>query len=592
MEYSGITRGMITRRAKIDVSQDQDINLSITLEVIGSRWYTSCMKILRAAVNCIATVLVASLLSSVSGQTQAGGSVEGQVLNLKTGAPVKGVTVHLLGPYKLPLPIPAPNPPAPMATIQVDDQGRFAFTHVAAGAYTLRTERSGFSRGALGSEMGEMVNVRSEPIKGLVVRMAPLSVITGTVVDENGTALQDAAVSQLVWVNYPGGRLDIGSLHTVRTDDRGIYRLIDVMRGAYTVAVSPPIGALSSKGATGYAVTYNGNVADASEAATIATEMAETRRIDFQLKKTPVARIRGRLIGPDGLGKGPGVLTLAPAKMQVIGGMLAGVVTVNGADGNFEISGVPPGAYRLSAAASDGPRRLAAVQVLDVRADMDGVRIQLGSTVQVRGTVKVLGQKAVSAQGMNVDLEPLEIIRDASRSRVTGNNDFEISGAWRLHYAVHVASVPADCYLDSVQYGGKEVAAEGIVPSPDTPLVVTLSTAEGARLDVRVAGNTEDPPMCQRVTMIPLDGPAMTARTAAADPQGNVIFRNIRPGKYIVTAWDRTCQVAFSTQALGPESLKPLEARSKIITLEASGKQSVELTPVTLAERQKAFAGR
>jgi len=58
-----------------------------------------------------------------------------------------------------------------------------------------------------------------------------------------------------------------------------------------------------------------------------------------------------------------------------------------------------------------------------------------------------------------------------------------------------------------------------------------------------------------------------------------------------VTAWDAAVD-AHLLQTAGPESLKPLEAWSKVVTLEPGAKQSIHLTPVSFEKRQQAFAVR
>jgi hypothetical protein len=88
-----------------------------------------------------------------------------------------------------------------------------------------------------------------------------------------------------------------------------------------------------------------------------------------------------------------------------------------------------------------------------------------------------------------------------------------------------------------------------------------------------------------------MDGPAMSAQTGQTDAHGNFVFEAVRPGKYMVTAWETNVSALF-LQASGPDSLKPVEAKSKMVTLEPGGKQSIPLTAVPAAESQKAFAAR
>ena len=68
-------------------------------------------------------------------------SIEGQVFNLATGAPLKKTTVRInqLGP------LPQGTQPARLSK-ETDDQGHFSFTALSAGRYQVTAERAGFLR--------------------------------------------------------------------------------------------------------------------------------------------------------------------------------------------------------------------------------------------------------------------------------------------------------------------------------------------------------------------------------------------------------------------------------------------------------------
>src|SRR5262245_52931377 len=67
------------------------------------------------------------------------GSIEGQVVNLATGSPLKRATVRLVGIGRRP----EGGMPG-MANKETDDQGRFSFIGLEAGKYQLSVERQGF----------------------------------------------------------------------------------------------------------------------------------------------------------------------------------------------------------------------------------------------------------------------------------------------------------------------------------------------------------------------------------------------------------------------------------------------------------------
>ena len=554
---------------------------------------------LPSAVACCGTVLLLLFYArvSASGQIPAKGSVEGRVTNLANGAPVKNALVNLLGPYQLPVPSPMPYPPAPVVQMKADSQGRFSFVGVSPGKYTLAVTCNGFMSASSGSAQreAEMVVVTAgQPVKDLAIELTPYAVLTGKVLDEDGEPMQNATVKLIRYTYQPGGRRTLAPLgRPAQTDDRGMYRVAEVPPDSYSASVTPsPLGLTRNAAGQAYPITYYGGVADPAAATPFAVGMGEIRTVDFKLSRMPVARVRGRLLGPDGLGKGPGVFLLWPRNGGILGGPLVGAVTTNLADGNFEISGMPPGAYRIGVSIPNDPQRLGAMQALDVRGDMDGVRIQLTPGRQVRGSIQMEGDAAADLHGTQVSLCCVDGFGGVTRGvAIRDDHTFEAAIIWPVHYAVDLVHLPPHSYVKSVLYGGKEVPAGGIEPEADVPLAVTLSTVGAARLEAAAVDSAGKPLSRRPVTLIPMDGPAMSAQTGQTDARGNFVFEAVRPGKYMVTAWETNVSALF-LQASGPDSLKPVEAKSKMVTLEPGGKQSIPLTAVPAAESQKAFAAR
>jgi hypothetical protein len=202
------------------------------------------------------------------------------------------------------------------------------------------------------------------------------------------------------------------------------------------------------------------------------------------------------------------------------------------------------------------------------------------------------GDAAADLHGTQVNLCCVDGFGGVTRGvAIRDDHTFEAAIIWPVHYAVDLVHLPPHSYVKSVLYGGKEVPAGGIEPQADVPLAVTLSTAGAARLEA-IAVDSAGKPLSRRpVTLIPMDGPAMSAQTGLTNAGGSFVFEAVRPGKYLVTAWETNVTALF-LQASGLDSLKPVEAKSQIVTLEPGGKQSMQLTAVSAAESQQAFGAR
>src|SRR5690242_14505570 len=79
---------------------------------------------------------------------EATASIEGQVFHAGTGAPLRKATVRLVRTDR---PSQGGRGGVMQSTRETDAQGRFAFTNLDAGRYSLSAERQGFLRQAYGA---------------------------------------------------------------------------------------------------------------------------------------------------------------------------------------------------------------------------------------------------------------------------------------------------------------------------------------------------------------------------------------------------------------------------------------------------------
>jgi len=208
-------------------------------------------------IRLLVAISIASVLTPAAQQTPATPSsalIVGRVVDAVTGTPVPGVLVTLLqmnGAIANTQPIPEPR----MVT---DAQGRFLFRGAPAGSYFVQTSVAGspsftltgfivtgsgfpiggYLNGGYGQKRpyGPLQNLdlqENQRVIDLVIRMWKAGAISGRVIDEAG----EPQIGQVVGVAQitPSGRLVSGP--TVRTDDRGFYRVPALAPGQYIVVV-------------------------------------------------------------------------------------------------------------------------------------------------------------------------------------------------------------------------------------------------------------------------------------------------------------------------------------------------------------------
>jgi len=182
------------------------------------------------------------------------GMIVGRVVDANTNAPVPGVLVSLL----LMKGTIANTAPTAESRLITDSQGRFAFRALPAGDYMIPASiggqfnysPNGFIVTGLGSPLSPYLSggfgqrrpsgplqlfelAEGQRVGDVVIKMWKAGAVSGRVLDETGEPVPNQVVCAVQL--SPAGRLLTGP--SMRTDDRGVYRLPGLVPGAYIVVV-------------------------------------------------------------------------------------------------------------------------------------------------------------------------------------------------------------------------------------------------------------------------------------------------------------------------------------------------------------------
>jgi protocatechuate 3,4-dioxygenase beta subunit len=486
-----------------------------------------------------------------------------------------------------------------------DDAGRFVFRDLEPGRYQLSVNRNGYVGQQYGqrgqNRSGAVLSLeRGQQVRDVVFRLQPQAVITGRVTDEDGDPVPNVFI-QVMRMGYMEGRRQLlPAAGRASTNDLGEYRIFALAPGRYylsATAMSP--GFLAGPGAVltvtqaapggppveqAYAPTYFPGVVDAAQAGTLEVGAgAELRSVDFRLLKVPTVRIRGRVLNT--LATRPGRGTMVHLSARGLSYIGRGLNQVNSEDGTFELRGVTPGSYHLTAYWSDGEQAYSAVQPLEVgNANIEGVELVLSRGAEIRGQMRLEGPAEAALTEVRVGLRPAENFPmmgpPATGGKVEADGSFLLRNVNPGAYRVFVYGASEELYLKSARLGDADALASGVtvLPGQGSLRLEVVASAASARVEGTVTDEQGQPVTGLQVCLIPEAGrrsQTQLFKIAPTDQNGRFQLRGVAPGEYKLFAWEDLEMGAHQD----PEFLKQHEEKGKSVTVREG---SVETTTLKL----------
>jgi len=502
-------------------------------------------------------------------------SVEGVVVKSTTGEGIKRATVQLS-----PL-----SPGLQPYSVSTETSGRFAIREVLPGRYVIFASGEGYSqelpRKGRQTQMSLLDLKPGSAVNGISFRLLPPGVITGTVYDEDGDPVVRAQVRALRMTGS-GAHLHIGEAGSVQTNDLGQYRIWGLEPGKYLVAANyqSPQSDPNQQADQVYLPTFHPNTPDTSQAGVIEVEPdAEASGSDVDLSRAHAVVIRGRLAAETQMKSPRGIyVSLTPSAAEGSYSLSTYGGAVQNDAGDFEIRGVPPGLYNLSAFWYDGRRQLYGRVPVDVSsANVEGVNFVLGSPFAVAGRFRVEGGGQLDSARLGVWLLSVDKAMGSGNAEVKSDGSFLIQNVYDGTYRLRVAGFPEEYYVKSAKEGGSEVLESGLTISHSqlpARLEITLS-ADGGRIDGSVLRHQS--PVAGALVVLAPNPPHRDReelyKLRATDDFGRFSFLGLPPGDFKVFAWERVQGPNYTD----PDFFEAFESRGIEVHVEERQSQSVQV---------------
>ena len=511
-------------------------------------------------------------------------SVEGVAVKSTTGEGLKRVTVQLN---------PLDGSQQSYSTL-TETNGRFIIRDIIPGRYGIYASGEGYmeearEKGQRRTQLSILDLTPGKNVTGIAFRLVPPGVVTGTVYDEDGDPVTSAQVRALRVVG-PAGHRQVGEAGLGQTNDLGEYRIWGLQPGKYLLAATyqPPQLNPGHLADDVYLPTFHPSTPDLSQATVIEVDPGtETSGIDLDLRQAHAVVVRGRVMVDSPVKSLRGIyVSLMPRGSEGNYSLSNYGNSVENESGDFEIRGVPPGPYNLSAYWNDGRRQLYGRVPVEVSsANLDGINFVLATPMTLAGRVRVEGGDQFDFTRLGLWLLSIDKAMGSGGARIKPDGTFLIENAYDGNYRLRIAGFPEEYYVKSAREGGSDVLESGLTISrsqPPSRLEIVLSP-DGGRVDGTVL--KEQAPVSAALVVLVPDPPHRDRdemySMKITDGFGRFSMLGLPPGDFKLFAWESVQGTNYND----PDFFQAFEGRGSRVHIEERQTQPVQLEVITAEEQ-------
>lgn len=531
-------------------------------------------------------------------------SIEGQVVNGITGEPIKRVNLMLMGA--------PPRPEASSYSATTDASGNFTMSNIPPGTYQLSAEKTGYVRGNYGARgamrPGSSLTLSAgQTLKQVSFRLQPHAVISGRILDEEGEPLANVQVQAMLF-RYMQGKRQLMPANGGSTNDLGEYRIFGLAPGRYYLSATyrggqmmmqnvVPAGPGANQPEEGYAATYYPGSTDPTAAVQIPVVAGRPAdHLDMKLSRVRTVRVRGRVTNTISAMPGRTMVMLIPQNSNGFTFFDRSMTSPQGRDGKFEIRGVTPGAYYVSAQYyEDNTRYIGRVAVTVGNSNVEDVEVAIKPGVEITGNVRLEGDtNNTDLSATSIFLQPKDFspMSGGGSGRVKQDGTFVIRSIAPDTYRLQTFGGSQTFYVKSMRAGQQDVSNGEIAIIDGAPPVLNIVlSAAGGQVNGQVTAEKQGAAQGAMVVLIPSTDKRdqqQLYKTASADQYGKFSLKAIPPGDYTLLAWDNVEPGAWQD----PEFLAPFETQGKKISVKENDVLSADLPLLKNDDAQNPTGGQ
>ena len=468
--------------------------------------------------------------------------IAGTIVNALNGAPIGKARVSIFDTSNR----------ANSAWMITSENGHFEFPELKAGKFSLQGGKRGFISAAYDQHeqySTAIVTGTGLDTESLVLRLTPLALLAGQIIDEEGDPVRHAHI-MLYQENHAGGLYRIIRVSSASTDDQGSYEFPSLAPGNYFVSAAakpwyaihpvasssdgmanPPPGVAASLDVA-YPTTYYSGATEADGATPIPVSGGDRLQIDVRLSPVPALHLIFRVSNDQQGVSGP---VFQKRVFDTVENVQAeGMQSV--APGVYEVTGVPAGKY-IVRRPEPKTRQLLQSNEMDLARNGQELDQSISEPVGAANLSVKLPRGGQFPKQFSIALQD-------SRRRTVAFKPVDTAGEVTFgdlpagKYAILVSSPTKPYSVARTSSQGVETSGHELNVTPGASLDVTVFLAGGVVTLEGFAKRGGRPMAGAMVILVPKDPESHQEmlRRDQSDLDGSFVLRGVIPGAYTVVA--------------------------------------------------------
>ena len=510
----------------------------------------------------------------------------GVVVDSVSGQPLNGAKVSIYLSEK----------PELANRVYTSADGRFSFSGLAAGKYTLMGSALGYRTQGFHQHGDYFIGIAVGPdldSEHITFGLVPDARIEGTVTDDDGEPVRNATVA-LYRRTHEAGRQQTQQMGGTATDDRGHYLFSHLAPDIYFVAVSarPWYAQYSGAGEpapdadnasriaeerapleVAYPMTFYPSAEESSGATPVTLQPRDRVTADIAVRAVPAVHLRIRTVDANSQNEGRGFPRVS---QRIFEGTLVPVMSSQGftaSSGVYEYTGIAPGHYVIEMPDGSGKGRAGWYKELDLSGTVELNAAENPPLASVSGVLTFEGAGRPSGKVYVVLANRTSTETFVAEVKPKGAFEFSEMEIRPGTYDV-LLNVAQDFQLKSLQARGARVNGQTLVISGGSVQLAATATHALARINGMVLRDDKPYPGAM-VVLVPSDPTRNLTlfRRDQSDSDGTFSLREVLPGTYTVIALENAWDLDWAS----PSTLQPYLKNGTPIEVSGEGKLSIKV---------------